>query len=218
MAFQLIPSSFLRIFPYMNLSVQERKTAKTYDMVAVEWTQKHMKYVFWKEELEYFYQLLPQGKVLEIGSGSGRDAKELKKYGYDYIGIDISQGLLQEARKNIPEAAFLHYSIYDLHCFRTYFDGFWSVATLLHIPKARIDEALQNIYSSMKPHAIGLISLKEGDGEQFEKEGNAQRFFAYYKEEEFAEILKKNKFKIIKADKKRADSCTWLIYFVEVLK
>lgn len=42
---------------------------------------------------------MPAGKILEVGSGGGRDAKDLIEMGYEYIGIDISKGLLEEAKK-----------------------------------------------------------------------------------------------------------------------
>ena len=47
------------------------------------------------------------------------------------------------------------------------------------------------------------ISVKEGEGEKLEEDklyDNEQRYFVYYKEDELAEILKKNKFRIIKSE------------------
>jgi SAM-dependent methyltransferase len=207
----------------MNLSAQEKTTAKTYDIIAQQWALKHHWNNIWERDLEYFHHLLPEGKLLEIGAGGGRDAKELIKYGYDYIGIDVSDGLLQEARKAVSEATFLHYSIYNLNSFKDYFDGFWTAATLLHIPKGRIDVALQNIHSAMKPQAIGFISMKQGRGEVIEEvrshdNQTLKRFMAYYELHEFESILKRNKFKILKSETKISDVCTWLIYLVEVLK
>jgi SAM-dependent methyltransferase len=45
-------------------------------------------------------------KVLEIGCGSGRDAAEILKRTNDYVGFDVSEGLLAVARKENPTGIF----------------------------------------------------------------------------------------------------------------
>ncbi len=92
----------------MKFTKEEEQTMRTYDTIAPDWASNHSSERFWGEEMDRFGELLPSGKVLEIGSGGGRDAKELIAKGYDYIGTDVSQGLLGEAKKLNPDATFLH--------------------------------------------------------------------------------------------------------------
>jgi ubiquinone/menaquinone biosynthesis C-methylase UbiE len=42
--------------------------------------------------------------ILDIGCGTGRHAVELAKRGYQITGVDISAGMLQEARKAARKA------------------------------------------------------------------------------------------------------------------
>lgn len=208
----------------MKLSPEEEATVKTYNRSASEWVSKHSSERFWGEEMARFHELLPSGKILEIGSGGGRDAKELIALGYDYVGIDVSEGLLEEARKVNPDALFLQKSLYELDFPENSFDGFWTSATLLHIPKSRINEALTNIHGVVKADGIGFISVKKGEGERVEEdepemEDKRPRRFSYYSDEEFKEVLKRNNFEVIESKVRlMSERTTWLIYFVRVKK
>jgi len=159
-----------------------------------------------------FHQLLPSGKVLEIGSGAGKDAASLIQIGYDYTGTDASGGLIRVAQKRNPEATFKKVSVYDLDFPEQSFDGFWTAATLLHIPKDKIDDALTKIRSQVKVGGVGFISLKEGEGEREDK--NTGRWFSYYSQEEFSEVLERNGFKVADFASREGEKDTWLCFWV----
>lgn len=199
----------------MQLTPEEKITLETYNATAKQWSENHATPGFWKEEMGIFRTLLPDGKILEIGSGGGRDAKELLALSYEYVGTDISTGLIEVARRENPNAVFLAQSVYDLDFPEgTQFDGFWASAVLLHIPKARIDAALQRIKKFMREGAIGFISLKQGDGERLEED---KRFFAYYSEKEFRQILQRNSFDVVQTTvHPMNEKTTWLCFFVRV--
>lgn len=208
----------------MKLTPEEVQTMKTYDTQSVDWASKHSSERFWGEEMDRFEKLLPEGKVLEIGSGGGRDAKELIAKGYDYTGTDISQGLLEEAKKANPGAKFLQQSVYDLDFPKNTFDGFWASAVLLHIPKGRIDEALGRLHSVIRNNGVGFISIKQGEGQKIEEDEPDMterriRLFAYWQDEEFREALKRNNFEVVDTGfKPMSERTKWLIYFVRVKK
>lgn len=175
----------------------EHMTLAGYDRCAQSWADEHGAPGYWAEEIARFQTLLPAGRILEIGAGAGRDAKELIKIGYRYVGTDISVGFLNVARRALPGHEFHEQSVYDLSFpGQDPFDGFWASAVLLHIPKHRIDQALQRIKSVVRPGGVGFISLKDGTGEAVEVEtvgGNElRRFFAYWSEPEFRSILARN--------------------------
>ncbi len=208
----------------MKLTKEEEQTVKTYDTNSYDWASKHATERFWGSEMDRFKELLPKGKILEIGSGGGRDAKELIHNGYGYTGTDISQGLLKEAKKANPGVIFLHQSVYDLDFPDDTFDGFWASAVLLHIPKTRINEALQRLHDVVREGGVGFISIKKGTGEKVEEdepemEDKRARLFSYYEQKEFKKILKKNNFEIAEERiRPMNERTTWLIYFVKVKK
>lgn len=99
----------------MKPSQEELDTISSYDAYGQAWADAHQDFEFWPLELERFKTYLSKGKILEIGSGGGRDAKKLIAAGYEYTGTDISKGLLEAAKKNNPGGLFLQKSVYDLN-------------------------------------------------------------------------------------------------------
>jgi len=197
-----------------QLTKDEEATKRVYDRTAKQWADAHTSADFWKEELTMFQKLMPSGKVLEIGAGGGRDAKELIKLGYEYVGTDISAGLIAVAQQANPGAAFQQISIYDLD-FAEPFDGFWCSAVLLHIPKRRINEALRAIKKNIKPGGIGFIATKEGEGEQVEADG---RLFVFWSNGEFKKLLTSNGFEVVHEGYRPMSKRTkWLMYHVRAV-
>lgn len=197
------------------------KTVKYYDENADEWALAHRANdpsLYWEDKMKRFNELLPRGKILEIGSGSGKDASYLIKFGYKYTGTDASKGLLSIASAKNPNATFKNIPVQQLSdkFSPNTFDGFWTTATLLHVPKDQIDLALKNIHKVVKDGGIGFITIKEGKGEREDETG---RLFSYYTRQEFSQILKSNGFEVLEFDRKPVTEKTiWLIYFVRVLK
>lgn len=205
-----------------SLTREEKLTLETYEKKGEEWAAQYSVYDPWEPDYKKFKKLLPKGKILEIGAGGGRDAKQLHKLGFDYVGTDISTTLLKVAQKNNPKLKFLHQSVYDLKFPEKSFDGFWACAVLLHIPKSRIDEALKSIKRIIKNEGIGFITIKQGVQEGIIKDEldngtQLSRFFALYQLDEFKDILKRNGFEILNSKiRKISERTTWLIYFVKV--
>lgn len=208
----------------MSVTKKEQQTILYYDEHAHDWAANHgsrENKSFWASELFLFQEYVPQGNILEIGFGAAVEAAVFINGGYVYTGIDPSDALLKIAQKKFPYATFINSSVYDINLPGGSFDGFWSAAVLLHIPKEKIDVALQKIKYVMKAGAIGFISLAEGDGEYFDEKTG--RYFYLYGESEFADILQKNGFAIERLasrtpNPKRTWFRDWLTFFVKVNK
>lgn len=196
----------------MSLSQPDEMNTKFYDDNAKPWSDDHLNAGYWQAQLNTFHKLLPKGKIIEIGCGGGRDARDLIKLGYEYVGTDISEGLLEEARKNVPGYTFLKQSMYDLFSAKK-FDGFWASAVFLHAPKDKIGEALGSTKSVLKRGAIGYISVKKGEGEGV----FGGRFFSFWDKSEFDDVLKKNGFEILDfIHDPRSPTDDWLCFFVRL--
>ena len=199
------------------LSESERRTLDYYDSHAAEWVATHggtSGPSFWKDEMREFQALLPSGSVLEIGPGAGKDAAELIALGYQYTGADASAGLLKVAQGRNPGARFVLANVHSLDLSRR-FDGFWAAASLLHIPKSRIPDALQRIRTNVRKGGIGFISLKRGDGEgPDEKTG---RWFSYYQADEFEQILEAAGFRTVESGELATSKDTWLTFLIRRL-
>lgn len=198
-----------------HLTPEEVITLASYDAAAERWAKEHRTEGFWANEMAEFHSLLPSGRILEIGVGPGRDAGELLELGYDYVGTDISPGLLAQARKSNPGAVFLPKSVYELD-YESEFDGFWCAAVLLHIPRSRIDLALKNIRRAMKSSATGFIAIKEGEGEEVEDGEFGQRLFTYWRNNDFKQVLSKSGFTVVSEDyRPMSERTRWLTYIIK---
>lgn len=206
---------------------KELKTLEAYAKNTQGWTKTHSDQDFWLPCYTLFQELLPKGKVLDIGCGGGRDAEFFIQAGYDYVGIDAVGEMIKQARDNAPSGNFLQMSMYSLgflpHPNPNSFDGFWASASLLHIPKENLPLVLEEIKRVVRPGGIGFISVKEGEGESMVRggsgiEGENERFFAFYEIREFAGVLESKGFEILKCLRftRIPDSAVWLVYFVKV--
>lgn len=203
-----------------QLTQEEKQTIAYYDAHAQEWSNRRKKETeasFWKEELDVFQSLQPpQGMILELGSGSGREALELTQMGYAYVGVDTSAELLKIAMQRLPSSSFVQATPYHLPFPAQSFDAFFSWAMLPHVPKQRLSAALTSLKAVLKPGAGGFFAMREGIG--FSEEPSTGRWFSYYSQEELLSDLFQNGFKVQRYYKKfsRID-LTWLIFFVRLL-
>lgn len=60
----------------VKLTHKEQQTLDSYNKYGKQWAASHLDFDFWASELKRFKNYLPKGRVLEIGSGGGRDAKD----------------------------------------------------------------------------------------------------------------------------------------------
>lgn len=198
---------------------KEKTTITSYNKFFKQWVANHTATDIFDNSFPKFRKYLPKGKILEIGSGGGRAAKKINKAGYEYTGVDVSAGLLEEARKNNPNLTFLLQDVYQLN-FPFLFDGFWCAGTLLHIPKSRINKALKSIHRVIKPNGIGFICVKQGKGDMIlDEDEYGKRYFSYYTQDEFSEILTANGFSILETSiLPVSPKTTWLNFFVKIEK
>jgi len=120
--------------------------------------------------LDHFYQalrqfFLPGARLLEIGCGSGRDAAKIVGEGYQVEAVDGSENLLANALRLHPELdghlhhirlpAKLPFSDHE-------FDGFYSVACLMHFSNEEVAEILVELNRVLKPGGRGLVSVPAG--------------------------------------------------------
>jgi len=70
----------------------------------VAWARKPGHDSYWTFHRDIFRQLLPppSGKALDVGCGEGRLPRDLKSWGYDLVGIDVSPTLIRYAREADP--------------------------------------------------------------------------------------------------------------------
>src|SRR4051794_253905 len=110
-------------------------TIETYDRIAAEFARRHMTANV-GEELNAFAAAIvgraPPGlfRILDAGCGPGRDSKWFHERGFQTVGVDLSTGMLAEARRRAPGVDFRQSDLRSLAFPDGYFDGIWCCASL----------------------------------------------------------------------------------------
>lgn len=200
-------------------------TTATYDQAARDYAERNeQRMPFWDERMERMLGLLAEAEerrpipelgrpgdditleeylnfipVLDAGCGPGRDARALAATGLPVLGVDLSQGMLDEAgertARRLPTGS-IRYALMDLRrldlpdasC-----RGVWCSASLLHLPKTVAPRAMAELARVARPGAPVTVFLKERqpdeEAERYEPyptsaAPNGRRFYAYYTADE----------------------------------
>ena len=130
-----------------------------------------------------FLDLLPTpAKILDAGSGSGRDSLAFLQLGHEVIAIDASSEMVA-ATERLAGVRSLQMKFEDID-FHQDFDGVWACASLLHVPRAEISTVLQRIRATLKPQGILYASFKYGTSKGMRN----GRWFVDYDESKLAEL------------------------------
>lgn len=175
-------------------------TQESYQKTAHEFARK-VENLAPLESIEKFIKLLPShAKIIDIGCGSGRDAKIFSERGLSVLGIDFCQNLIDIAKKHAPLAQFQMMDIETATFPPSSFDGAWACCSLSHISKKNFPSVLATIHSLLKTNGHLYLTLKKGIGEVQEKDlryGDFEKFWSFYEEKEIKELVQKAHFEIL---------------------
>jgi|LakMenE18May11ns_1017448.scaffolds.fasta_scaffold9813002_2 SAM-dependent methyltransferase len=170
-----------------------------------------------KDNIDFFIDKLNGDNILDIGCGSGRDTEYFVNKGLDVVGIDLSDRFIEISKSKVPNVKFIKMDMRNMDFSLDSFDGIWSMASLLHIPKIEIKDTIIKFREVLKTNGIVYISVKLGVGERFVKKDRykgLEKFFAFYTESEISDLLEKCGFEIIKLSLyKVPEQDTWIDVF-----
>lgn len=171
---------------------------ETYNKIAKEWHKDHQPDDWWLSGTDTFISFLKAGDlVLDVGCGGGTKSKYLMSKGLKVVGIDISEGMIEIAKKEVPEGKFMVMDLLEVSSLEERFDGIFMQAVLLHIPKKDAQIILEKIVGKLKHSGYLYIAVKEklpnGIDEEVKIDNDYgydyERFFSYYTIEELRSYL-----------------------------
>ncbi|MEX0621986.1 MAG: class I SAM-dependent methyltransferase [Candidatus Woykebacteria bacterium] len=179
-----------------------------YNRLASGWTAQ----ATWGHEgIQKFIRSVGKGRVLDLGCGSGIQAKLLQDAGFEVVGVDFAERMIKEAKKKVPGPEFLVMDILNLSFPANSFDGIFARASLLHIKKKDIGQVLEKLNEILKGNGIIYIALKEGEGErEVSHPERGTRFFAFYRKAEIKRLLEEAGFEVLDAFFEKIKDINWL--------
>jgi len=149
---------------------------------------------------DFMKEIKPNGKILDLCCGPGRDSRFLSERGYDVLGVDLSPNMIEKAEKVAPKAKFKVMNLLELDFPPDSFDGVFFCAGLLAVPRKHSFDILKKIHFILADKGVLFISVKEGTGEgfKFRKGVNVEKFYSFYTKEELEEMFGRIGFEILK--------------------
>ncbi len=139
----------------------------------------------------FLKHVVPGGKILDAGCGSGRDSLAFIKAGYLVDAFDASEEICRITSETLG---------IPVECKRfeelsgsEQYDGIWACASLLHVRKEDLSDVMGRLHRLLKPKGVLYASFKEGITERV-KDG---RFFHDMTENSCLELFKSTGFDVI---------------------
>jgi len=134
------------------------------------------------------------GRVLDVGSGPGRDGVILRRKGLDVVCLDASEAMVALSTSRGLDSVMGDFC--DLPFSDAAFDGVWAYTALLHIPKNEVGTALAEIARVLVKGGVFGLGLIEGNNEQYRESSGISlpRWFSYYQKDEVKNLLQTHGF------------------------
>jgi SAM-dependent methyltransferase len=121
----------------------------------------------------------PGGRTADIGCGSGREVAFLAGNGFDAIGYDASDALLEQARLRYPKLAFRAASLPALADLAdNSLDNVLCETVIMHLPRTLIAPAVRRLLAVLKPNGILYLSWRVTDGTD-QRDGMGRLYTAF---------------------------------------
>jgi SAM-dependent methyltransferase len=104
------------------------------------------------------------GPICDLGCGPGEVAYYLQSRGVETVGVDLSPNMVAEARRRCPGLPFVVGNFLALEFSEAFFGGIAAFYSLIHLPRGRVGEALEECRRVLKPGGFLLIGCHVGPG------------------------------------------------------
>lgn len=172
--------------------MQTNPTIETYDKYAQVYDEEVIE--FWEKFpqafIDKFVSSLPGKRVLNLGSGSGRDAILLRNQGLEVVCLDASRTMVEITEGLDFES---HHAMFtELNFPEASFDGVWAYTSLIHIPKTEAQEVITQVHVLLKPSGTFVMGAIEGDTAGMVERKTmpgAARYFKNYTKDELQQLI-----------------------------
>jgi SAM-dependent methyltransferase len=139
----------------------------SYDHIAEQWHAKVRGQIYVDRVLDYVDKILeglpPGARVLDLGCGSGNPiAKHIVQKGFRLVGVDQSQKMLEIARREVPEAEFIHGDMVEIE-FGEKFAAAVAWDSIFHVERRHHAAIFRKLADSLEPGARLLLSVGGSD-------------------------------------------------------
>jgi len=111
---------------------------------------------------EFAARVKGAGRVCDLGCGPGHVARYLHDRGVDIFGMDLSPGMLEQARKRNPAMEFRHGNMLTLDVRDRAWAAIVAFYSIVHIPKTDILQAFREMFRVLEPGGLLFLAFHIG--------------------------------------------------------
>jgi ubiquinone/menaquinone biosynthesis C-methylase UbiE len=194
----------------------DEKTIRTYNQMAKEYDAETID--FWQRFPRTFFDAFAQrvrGRVLDVGSGPGRDGVLLKEKGLEVTCLDASEVMVKLCGEKGLQAVLGDFAALPFE--DNSFSGVWAYTSLLHVSKADVSKAFHEIRRVIKDEGILGLGLIEGEAEEYRESTGVHmpRWFSFYTKEETEHLLEDHGFKVLYFEEFKPGSKNYLNFIAQ---
>lgn len=104
-----------------------------------------------------------QGEVCDMGCGPGHVARYLRDAGASVFGLDLSPGMVEQARKLNPDIPFREGNMLSLDLADATLAGIAAFYAIVNIPKHSLPVIFREMHRVLRPDGLLLLAFHSGD-------------------------------------------------------
>jgi 2-polyprenyl-3-methyl-5-hydroxy-6-metoxy-1,4-benzoquinol methylase len=176
--------------------------AHGYDVIAGTYLARHGQSIVRDRWLQETMARLPDAaRVLDLGCGAGVPvAHRLAGRGFDVVGVDGSAEQIKLARRNVPEAEFIHADMTAVTFPPRSFDAVAAFYSITHVPREEHATLLRRVVDWLKPNGFFIASLGSEECADWVGEWlGTEMFFSHYDAGTYERLVREAGFHIERA-------------------
>jgi SAM-dependent methyltransferase len=145
--------------------IMDRETLAAYDAGAAEFARDWHAQPAPADLHAVVQRFFRPGRTADVGCGSGREVAWLAANGFDAVGYDASDALLEQARLRYPKLSFAAALLPELDGVpEGAFDNALCETVIMHLPRGDIEPAVRRLLAILKRDGILYLSWRVTDG------------------------------------------------------
>ena len=165
------------------------RTRRDYEGDAPAYVEKYLDESVAARYGDAFRDALGGDAVLDVGCGPGPDLETFAGSDYDVTGLDVTRPFLRAASDHVPDASLAQGDMRRLPFRPESFDGVWSSASFLHVPRSDAAATLREFHRVLRDDGVVFLSVKRGEPADREPD---DRHFEYYRADELRTLIRES--------------------------
>jgi SAM-dependent methyltransferase len=111
----------------------------------------------------YAQEIRGLGPVCDLGCGPGHITRHLRGLGAEAFGLDLSAGMVEQARRQNPGIEFWQENMLSLDAEDGSWGGIVAFYSIVHVPREEVPRAFGEMLRVLRPGGLLLLSFHVGD-------------------------------------------------------